>query len=345
MGPLLEVEGLRTHFRTSSGVVRAVDGVSFTVEPGEVLGIVGESGSGKSVTALSLMGLIPHPQGFHPGGSVRLSGRELLGLSEAEFRRVRGSDIAMVFQDPMTSLNPVMPVGRQITEAIRAHQQVSRPEARARAVELLEAVGIPSPGQRVWNYPHQFSGGMRQRVMIAIALACRPKVLIADEPTTALDVTVQAQILDLLRSLQQRYRTALLLITHDLGVVARMADRVLVMYAGRVVEEGPAEDIFYDPLMPYTWALLRSIPRPDARMDTLPAIAGSAPSMGDPWRACAFRPRCQFAIEACADRPPALDDRGNGHRAACVHGLAEFRERRVRVARTPGEVGDHRAPA
>ncbi|MFZ0215093.1 MAG: ABC transporter ATP-binding protein [Candidatus Dormiibacterota bacterium] len=328
--PLLRVEDLRTQFRTPGGLVGAVDGVSFELAPGETLGIVGESGSGKSVTALSIMGLLPRPGSSHPTGRVLLEGRDLLGASERRLRAVRGKDVAMVFQDPMTSLDPVMTVGRQIAESVSVHERLSRGAGRRRAIEMLNSVGITHPAQRVDDYPHQFSGGMRQRVMIAMALSCSPKVLIADEPTTALDVTIQAQILQLMRTLQEEFHTAILLITHDMGVVARMADRVVVMYAGRVVEQGPVDDVFYDPLMPYTAALLRSIPRADLGGADLPAIPGSTPSLVRPPSGCRFHPRCPVAMEACATNEPALVETVPGHQAACLYGADAFRALRDR---------------
>ena len=263
MAPLLDVKDLSTHFFTQDGVVKAVDHVSLFVDEGETLGIVGESGSGKSVTSLSIMRLIPSPPGKIVSGSIRFDGEDLLGYSEDEMRKVRGKEVAMIFQDPMTSLNPVLTVGRQITESLELHMKMTGKEAKNRAAELLRMVGIPSPDARLDDYPHQFSGGMRQRVMIAMALSCNPRLLIADEPTTALDVTIQAQILELIKKLQQELGMAVIVITHDLGVVAGMADRIAVMYAGRVIEEGPTERIFADPRMPYTIGLLQSIPRLD----------------------------------------------------------------------------------
>ena len=257
---MLEVNNLKTHFKTEDGLVKAVDGVSFSLEPGETLGIVGESGSGKSVTALSIMQLNPRPPAEYPEGEILFEDENLLEASEGRLQKVRGDDIAMIFQDPMTSLNPVFTVGNQIREAIRIHQDVSKDEAKKKTIEVLRDVGIPRPEDRVKSYPHEFSGGMRQRAMIAMGLACNPKVLIADEPTTALDVTIQAQILELMVDLQEKYGTAIIMITHELGVVAQLADKVMVMYAGRAVEQGTTEEIFYDPLMPYSWSLLRSLP-------------------------------------------------------------------------------------
>jgi peptide/nickel transport system ATP-binding protein/oligopeptide transport system ATP-binding protein len=306
--PLLEVRDLRVSFRTEEGVLTAVDGLSFSVAAGEVLGLVGESGSGKSVTVMSIMRLIRDPNATIEG-SVHYKGRDLMQASDREMREARGSEIAMIFQDPMTSLNPVYRVGWQIAEQIRAHEKVSGREANARAVELLRSVGIPQPERRVDDYPHEFSGGMRQRVMIAMALSCNPDLLIADEPTTALDVTIQAQILDLIRDLRETRGSSVVLITHDLGVVAGIADRVVVMYAGRVVEQGPVEDVFYDAQHPYTWGLLGSIPRLDrVKPRRLTAIRGAPPSLLFPPPGCVFRPRCEHAFEPCTT-PPALEPR------------------------------------
>jgi oligopeptide/dipeptide ABC transporter ATP-binding protein len=314
---LLDVRDLRTHFFTDDGVVRAVDGVSFRVRRGKTLGVVGESGCGKSVTALSVMRLVP-PPGRHVGGRILFEGRDLATLPEPEMRAVRGRDIAMIFQEPMTSLNPVFTVGYQIMEAIRTHLPVSRSEARRRAVELLEKVKIPAAARRVDDYPHQMSGGMRQRVMIAMALACTPRLLIADEPTTALDVTIQAQILDLLRELQQEFRMSVLIITHDLGVVAEVADEVAVMYASKIVEYAPARELFREPLHPYTVGLLRAIPRLDTpKAEKLSVIPGTVPN---PLRfppGCAFHPRCPMAVDRCREVEPRLRELRPGHWVAC----------------------------
>jgi peptide/nickel transport system ATP-binding protein len=305
--PLLQVEDLRVSFATEDGLVRAVDGVSFEIGRGEVVAIVGESGSGKSVTAMTLMGLTRGPNA-RIEGSARLDGTELLTASEAELQRIRGGEIAMVFQDPMSSLNPVYRIGNQIVEQIRAHQpEIGKDAARARAVELLERVGIPRASERMRAYPHEFSGGMRQRVMIAMALSCSPKLLIADEPTTALDVTIQAQILDELRTLREESRAGIILVTHDLAVVADIADRVIVMYAGRVVEQGTLDELFYDPQHPYTWGLLGSITRVDRdRSQRLPAIPGLPPSLLNPPAGCHFRPRCPHAFDRCTEVPELL---------------------------------------
>jgi peptide/nickel transport system ATP-binding protein/oligopeptide transport system ATP-binding protein len=304
---LLEVAGLRVSFRTEEGVVQAVDDVSFTVDRGEVVAIVGESGSGKSVTAMTLMGLTRGPNSQFEG-SARLEGRELITASEQELRRVRGGQIAMIFQDPMTSLDPVYKIGHQIVEQIRAHDhQITKAAAMDRAVELMERVGIPRARDRARSYPHEFSGGMRQRVMIAMALSCSPSLLIADEPTTALDVTIQAQILAELGDLRKQTNAGIILVTHDLGVVADVADRILVMYAGRVVEQGTLDELFYDPQHPYTWGLLGSITRIDSdRDERLPAIPGLPPSLLDAPRGCHFRPRCPHAFERCTEVPELI---------------------------------------
>ena len=325
MPPLLEVDDLHTEFRTGAGVVRAVDGISYTVEPGETVAIVGESGSGKSVSALSVLRLIPDPPGRITRGEIRFAGRDILQLSDAEMREVRGGDIGMVFQEPMTSLNPVLTIGRQITETLEQHRGMDRSAAHKRAVELLGLVGIADARRRLKQYPHQLSGGMRQRIMIAMALACDPKLIIADEPTTALDVTIQAQILELMKDLTRRLNVALIIITHNLGVVARYANRVNVMYAGRLVESGPAAEVYHNPRHPYTIALLRSVPRLDRpRQERLDPVEGQPPDLTRLDAGCAFRPRCRFAVEMCADaRPPLETAGGAGHLAAC------FRSREV----------------
>jgi len=330
--PLLEVRDLRVSFRTDDGLVQAVNGVSFEVSEGETLGIVGESGSGKSVTMMSVMRLITDPNARFDG-SVIYKGRDLMKLSKKAIREVRGAEIAMIFQDPMTSLNPVYRVGWQIAEQIRAHEPVSAHAARARAVELLSAVGIPNPEHRVEDYPHQFSGGMRQRVMIALALSCSPSLLIADEPTTALDVTIQAQILRLIKKLREETGSAIVLITHDMGVVADIADRVAVMYAGRLVEQGTKREIFYDPQHPYTWGLLGSIAhlaRPRPRR--LTAIPGAPPSLLALPGGCAFADRCSSRFDRCAAEFPELisrDGAADGHLDACHLTPALKRERRT----------------
>jgi oligopeptide transport system ATP-binding protein len=316
--PLLAVNNLRTQFFTHDGVVNAVNGVSFTLNEGEALGLVGESGCGKSVSALSMMRLIPNPPGRIVAGEVLFEGRDLLRLKEDEMRAVRGNDIAMIFQDPMTSLNPVLTIGRQIGEALELHKGLDRSASRKRTIELLELVGIPAARSRVDDYPHQFSGGMRQRVMIAMALSCEPKLLIADEPTTALDVTIQAQILDLITRLRKELGMAIIMITHDLGVVAGIADRINVMYAGYIVETGTVDELFHSPRHPYTLGLLKSIPRLDEpRKDQLVPIEGLPPDLVDPPPGCAFQPRCPYAIERCRWENPVLEPVVQNHRIAC----------------------------
>jgi peptide/nickel transport system ATP-binding protein len=315
--PLLEIRDLKVTFRTDDGLVRAVDGVSARLYEGETLGIVGESGSGKSVTMMSVMRLITDPNAQFEG-DVIYKGANLMGMSQDEIRSIRGGGIGMIFQDPMTSLNPVYKVGWQIEEQIREHEHVSRQAARDRTVELLTAVGIPNARERADAYPHQFSGGMRQRVMIAMAVSCNPDVLIADEPTTALDVTIQAQILSLIRKLREQFGTAVVLITHDMGVVADMADRIAVMYAGKIVEQGTAREVFYDPQHPYAWGLLGSIARLDRpRPRRLAAIPGMPPSLMRLPAGCAFAERCAHRFERCAEMPRLLDRTGTGHLDAC----------------------------
>jgi len=310
---LVDVVDLKVHFATDAGVVKAVDGVSFHIDKGETLAVVGESGSGKSVTSLAIMGLL---QKGISGGQILFEGRDLAACTTSEMRRIRGTEIGMIFQEPMTSLNPVLTVGEQIAERIRTHNGLSHRAAMAQAVDMLQLVRIPDAARRAQSYPHQMSGGMRQRVMIAIALACHPKLLIADEPTTALDVTIQAQILDLMRSLQQEFGMAILFITHDLGVVAEMADRVVVMYSGRAVEEADVREIYARPRMPYTRALLRSIPRVDRaanHQQRLEAIPGNVPNPLRLPSGCAFHPRCSFTAQTCIDTAPSLEDTGCGH--------------------------------
>jgi oligopeptide/dipeptide ABC transporter ATP-binding protein len=315
---LLDVRDLQTQFVTGGGVVRAVDGVSWDVRAGETVALVGESGCGKSVSALSVMRLIAQPAGRIVGGQVIFKGRDLLALSPEEMRQVRGREIAMVFQEPMTSLNPVLSIGRQLTETLEAHLDMAPARARARAEELLGMVGIADPERRLRQYPHQFSGGMRQRIMIAMALACEPALILADEPTTALDVTIQAQILELMKSLSRRLGAAMLMITHNLGVVARYADRVNVMYAGRIVERGTAREIYGDPRHPYTLGLLRSVPRLDEpRRARLMPIPGQPPDLTRLPPGCAFVTRCRFAMSRCRDERPHLDELSPGHRSAC----------------------------
>jgi oligopeptide transport system ATP-binding protein len=324
---LLEVDDLRTYFYTREGAVQAVDGVSFHVEKGKTLGIVGESGCGKSVTALSIMGLIPKPPAKIVSGSVVFDGHELTTLSEHQLEDVRGKEIAMIFQDPMTSLNPTFKIGTQITETLRRHFDTPKEAARQRAVELLEEVGIPRAAERLDDYPHQFSGGMRQRVMIAIALSCNPKLLIADEPTTALDVTIQAQILDLLDKLRQEHEMAMIIITHDMGVVAEAADDVAVMYAGQIVEQAPALDLFENPEHPYTEALLGALPQLEGegiREGRLMSIPGRPPDLVNPPEGCRFAPRCRYRDEdTCATQPQELREVRPGHLVRSAHPASE----------------------
>jgi oligopeptide/dipeptide ABC transporter ATP-binding protein len=319
VAPLLDVHHLSTQFTTRGGVVRAVDDVSWDVREGETVALVGESGCGKSVSALSIMRLVAAPAGRITAGEVWFKGRDLLRLSEEEMRRVRGREIAMIFQEPMTSLNPVLSVGRQLTEGIETHLGANPARARARAEELLQMVGIADPARRLGQYPHQFSGGMRQRMMIAMALACEPALVLADEPTTALDVTIQAQILELLKTLSRRLGAAMLIITHNLGVVARYADRVNVMYAGRIVEQGTARELYAHPRHPYTLGLLRSVPRLDeARRARLDPIEGQPPDLSRLPPGCAFQPRCAFRVERCLTERPGLRPAGDdGHVSAC----------------------------
>jgi len=319
--PLLSVEDIVVDFRTRAGQARVLDHVSLNIAEGEILGIVGESGCGKSMTALSIMGLVPDPPGKVTSGAIRLEGRDLVGLSESELCAVRGKDIGMIFQEPMSSLNPVFTVGEQIAESVRLHESASPRAAMARAVEMLRAVEIPEPEMRAKAYPHQLSGGMRQRVMIAIALACRPRVLIADEPTTALDATVQAQIFDLLQDLQRETGTAIILITHDMGAIAELADRVAVMYAGRVVEQGAVETVLSNPEHPYTRGLIACVPHlvpvPPVEREPLLEIPGMVPALTDLGRGCAFAPRCRERIARCDEAKPPLEAGEDAHLAAC----------------------------
>jgi peptide/nickel transport system ATP-binding protein len=322
---LLEVADLRTHFATQAGVLRAVEGLSFQIDSGETLAIVGESGCGKSVTSMSILRLIPQPPG-RIAGKIRFSGRDLLALPESAMRRLRGNEISMIFQEPMSSLNPVLTVGRQIGETFQLHQGLSARAAEARAIDMLAVVGIPAPARRAGEYPHQLSGGMRQRVMIAMALACDPKLLIADEPTTALDVTIQAQILDLMRALKARLGSAIMLITHDLGVVAEMAQRVVVMYAGRRVEEAPAGALFAEPLHPYTRGLLGAVPRLGGSLDggrqRLAEIPGRVPSLLAPIIGCAYAGRCPLVSDLCRRVAPEVEEKAPAHFVACHHARA-----------------------
>jgi oligopeptide/dipeptide ABC transporter ATP-binding protein len=315
---LLEVEDLKTTFATAAGIVRAVDGVSWDIEEGETVALVGESGCGKSVSALSVMRLVALPAGRIESGAIRFKGRDLLKLSEEEMREVRGREIAMIFQEPMTSLNPVLSVGRQLTEGLEIHLQMTPEQARARAIELLAMVGIPDPERRLAQYPHHFSGGMRQRMMIAMALACNPSLILADEPTTALDVTIQAQILELMQDLSRRLGVAMLIITHNLGVVARYADRVNVMYAGRIIERATATELYANPRHPYTLGLLRSVPRLDEPLrERLVPIEGQPPDLTRLPQGCAFAPRCTYRVDRCSEAPPLAAVGTGGHTAAC----------------------------
>ena len=317
--PLLEIEDLYVHFKTGEGLVQAVNGVSLSLKAGEVVGLVGESGSGKSVTAMSILGLVPKPPAIYPSGQIRWKGKDLLKATPAELRAIRGRQISMIFQDPMTSLNPVFTVGNQIAEMVRTHQPVSNKQAKQRAIDMLGLVGVPRPEQRFDDYPHQFSGGMRQRAMIAMALACEPELLIADEPTTALDVTIQAQVLEIIEKSARELNVAVLLITHDLGVVAGMCDRVNVMYGGRIVEEAPVDDLFENPRMPYTWGLMRSIPKMNHNLrGPLYVIPGAPPVMSKPPAGCAFSPRCQFATDACTTEVPELVRLSDSRAARCA---------------------------
>lgn len=316
---ILDVKNLHVYFDTYAGVVKAIRDVSFHINKGESLAIVGESGSGKSVTVQTVMKLIPMPPGRIASGEILFKDRDIVKMNEAEMRKIRGGEIGMIFQDPMTSLNPTMTVGKQIAEGIMMHQKVSHKEAMAQALEMLKAVNIPNPEERLNSYPHQFSGGMRQRVVIAIALACNPDLLIADEPTTALDVTVQAQILDLMNELKSKMNTAIILITHDLGVVADLAERVIVMYGGEIMEEASVHDIFKDPKHPYTWGLIKSIPRLDIdrEKEKLSSIDGTPPDLFNPPVGCPFAPRCEYAMEICKKEKPGMINGGNNHRVSC----------------------------
>jgi len=321
--PLLHIDDLYVHFNTSDGVVQAINGASLTLNPGEIVGLVGESGSGKSVTAMSILGLVPKPPAIYPKGRIMWKGLDLLTTPDRELREIRGGEISMIFQDPMTSLNPVYTIGHQISEMIRVHERISAKTAKLRSIEMLDLVGMPNPSQRVDDYPHQFSGGMRQRAMIAMALSCSPELLIADEPTTALDVTIQAQILEILEKSARELNVAVLLITHDLGVVAGICDRVAVMYGGRIVEEAPVDDLFERPLMPYTWGLMRSIPQMDqVSSERLYTIPGSPPVMSRPPKGCAFSPRCEFAVDRCHTEVPAIIEYATDRMVRC-HRVSE----------------------
>ncbi|TDO85925.1 peptide/nickel transport system ATP-binding protein/oligopeptide transport system ATP-binding protein [Halanaerobium saccharolyticum] len=330
---LVEVKNLKTYFYVEEGVVKAVDGVDFEIYPGETLGVVGESGCGKSVTSLSIMRLVESPPGRIEAGEINFGGRDLTKIPEKEMRKIRGNDISMIFQEPMTSLNPVYTVGDQIMEAIILHKQVDRKEARRQAIDMLTKVGIPLPEQRVDEYPHQLSGGMRQRVMIAMALSCDPQLLIADEPTTALDVTIQAQILELMNSLKESYGMSIMMITHDLGVIAEVSDRVAVMYAGKVVEYTDVNTLFEDPKHPYTWGLMNSIPKLDKDVDRLEAIPGSVPSPLNFPDGCKFNTRCPLAEGKCYDQEPPLEDADGNHMVRCwrYKDLEEIKKRGERI--------------
>ncbi|MFX3619603.1 MAG: ABC transporter ATP-binding protein [Sporolactobacillus sp.] len=338
MDKLLTVENLQIQFDTYNAHIQAVRGVSFDLNKGETLAIVGESGSGKSVTSKALMGLIPNPPGKIKSGTIEFEGKDLVENSEKEWMRIRGRDISMIFQDPMTALNPTMKIGKQIMEGLIKHQNMSKHDARERSIELLKQVGIPNPENRVDEYPHQFSGGMRQRVVIAIALACNPKILIADEPTTALDVTIQAQILDLMRDIQKNTGTAIILITHDLGVVSNLAQRVAVMYGGKIVETGTLDEIFYSPKHPYTWGLLSSMPKLHAKTDKLLAIPGTPPDLSNPPKGCPFAPRCPYAMKICVDHMPDYTHLSKTQKAACW--LQDARAPKVKPPKTIGVGGE-----
>ncbi|SFI62809.1 ABC transporter ATP-binding protein [Bradyrhizobium sp. cf659] len=320
MAPLLEIKGLKTHFSTDDGILQAVDGVDISINRGETLCVVGESGCGKTVTAMSILKLIAMPPGRIAAGQIIFEGRDLVPLTSNQLDEIRAKEIGFIFQEPMTSLNPVLTVGEQIAESLRRHEAVTKKQALERTIEMLKLVQIPNAEGRVHNYPHQFSGGMRQRVMIAMALACKPKLIIADEPTTALDVTIQAQILDLLQDMKERFGMAVMLITHAMGVVAETAQRVVVMYAGKVVEEASVDDLFADPRHPYTQGLIRSIPRIDLDSEhkaRLEAIGGSVPILINPPVGCRFAPRCKFAMNVCTEKEPLLREVSPGHRMAC----------------------------
>tara|TARA_B100001013_G_scaffold66252_1_gene34612 strand:+ start:74 stop:1096 length:1023 start_codon:yes stop_codon:yes gene_type:complete len=338
MGKLLEVKDLKTHFFTQNGIVKAVDGISYHVDEGEVLGIVGESGCGKSVGAMSIMKLVASPPGRIVDGEIVFEGDNLLDMDDTEMRSVRGNRIAMVFQEPMTSLNPVLTIGRQLTETLELHQGMNSEEANARAGELLGMVGIPDSESRLKDYPHQFSGGMRQRVMIAMALSCNPRLIIADEPTTALDVTIQAQILELMQDLSKETGAALIIITHNLGVVARYADRVIVMYAGKIIESASAAELYAHPKHPYTRALLNSVPRLDETRAgiKLEAIQGMPPDLGNLTGGCSFAPRCRFVQDSCLTDDPVLEDVAPAHQSACLRN-AEIDQLAAAVVDTSGK--------
>jgi peptide/nickel transport system ATP-binding protein len=322
--PVLEVKQLSTSFFTDDGIIPAVDNVSFQIHQGEILGVVGESGCGKSVTSLSIMGLVPNPPGKIVGGEILLNGMDLTKLSDKKLRQIRGNDVAMIFQEPMTSLNPVFTIGNQLVEAIRLHQKMDKKQSRKRAIEIMKLVGLPRAEELINEYPHQLSGGMRQRVMIAMAMVCEPKLLIADEPTTALDVTIQAQILRLMKKLNENYQTAIMLITHDLGIVAEVCKRVIVMYAGKIVEEGDVQSIYENPKHPYTIGLIKSVPDVKKKVDKLYSIPGNVPKPGSIQHGCAFAARCELAMDRCFTETPFLLDAGLGQSVSCfLHETAE----------------------
>lgn len=322
--PVLEVNQLTTSFFTEDGIIPAVDNVSFHINKGEILGVVGESGCGKSVTSLSIMGLVPNPPGKIVSGEILLNGEDLTKLPEKRMRQIRGNDVAMIFQEPMTSLNPVYTIGNQLVEAIRLHQKINKKQARNRAIEIMKHVGLPRAEELIDDYPHQLSGGMRQRVMIAMAMVCEPKLLIADEPTTALDVTIQAQILRLMKKLNENHQTAIMLITHDLGVVAEVCKRVVVMYAGKIVEEGDVESIYENPKHPYTIGLIKSVPDVNKKIDKLYSIPGNVPKPGSIKQGCSFAARCEFAMNRCFTETPPLLDSGQGQSVRCfLHEIVE----------------------
>jgi oligopeptide/dipeptide ABC transporter ATP-binding protein len=325
MNNILDIRNLKTYFFTREGVIKAADDISFVLKKGETLGIAGESGSGKSVTALSIIGLIQWPPGKIVGGEIYLDGKDLLKLSEKEMRNIRGNEISMIFQDPMTSLNPVFTIGKQIIETLILHQNLNKKDARERAISLLKEVGIPNPSRRIDQYPHEYSGGMRQRAMIAIALACKPKVLIADEPTTALDVTIQAQILEFMNKLKSEKNSSIIIITHDLGVIAEMADNIIIMYGGKIVEYGDTETIFYNSCHPYTWGLLKSIPSLDGEKAKLIPIKGNPPSLLKIPRGCSFSPRCSYAKDICFKETPKLKVAEGRHMVSCHLSQSEIR--------------------
>lgn len=335
---MLTVNNLKTYIDTGDSIVKPVDGISFSIEQGQTLGVVGESGSGKSLMALSLMQLNPTPPIYYPaGGEILFKDKNLLTAKDKYLRSIRGGGISMIFQDPMTSLNPIYKIGKQIREMILAHKKVSKHEADKLAVKVLGDVGIASPEERLNQYPHEFSGGMRQRVMIAMAISCQPEVLIADEPTTALDVTIQAQILELLKDLQDRNGTSIIMITHDLGVVAQIADEVMVMYSGRAVEKGSANDIFYDPLMPYSWGLIQSIPKLDGGNERLIPIEGQPPNLSETPKGCNFSPRCPFVKDECLSIDPSLEEKKKNHYSACVLSPQELEAKRNQSAKSEAQ--------